>query len=229
MASPSPNSQQIPNGNLDPSSTWGDVNNITFLVQQTLARMQTATLVRIEKCSNTGGIAPVGYVDVTPLVNQIDGADNPTPHVTIYNLPYLRMQGGSDAVIMDPKVGDIGCAVFASRDISKVKSTKKQGNPGSRRQYNFADGMYLGGMLNGTPTQYIQFSAAGIEIHSPTAIVVNAPTVTINAAVTLNGTLSQTGGGTASFSGDVTAQGTSLHTHAHGGVQPGSGQTGVPV
>jgi len=29
--------------------------------------------------------------------------------------------------------------------------------------------------------------------------------------------------------GDVTAEGTSVHTHKHGGVQTGGGQTGVPV
>ena len=212
MASPSSGSQ-IPDGSLTPSSTWGDFNNIAFMVQQALGKMQTATLVRIEACTNSGGLSPVGYVDVTPLVNQLDGQGNPTPHVTIYNLPYFRLQGGANGIIIDPQKGDIGVAVFASRDISQVKTTKKQGNPGSRRQYSFADGMYLGGMLNGTPTQYIQFSAAGIRIHSPTQVKLDAPdvlieaqtveinaststtvttpTFTVNGATVLNGPLSQ--------------------------------------
>jgi phage gp45-like len=117
--------------------------------------------------------------------------------------------------------------------------------------------MYLGGMLNGTPTQYVQFSAAGIKLHSPTAVVLEAPaiqltgqtveiaasasatvttpTFTVNGATVLNGTISQTGGGTANFSGsmevtgDVTAQGTSVHNHVHGGVQPGGGNSGAPA
>ncbi len=250
MASPS-SDNQIPNGPLDPSSTWGEFNNIAFMVQQALGKMQTATLVRIESCTNAGGLSPVGYVDVTPLVNQLDGQGNPTPHVTIYNLPYFRLQGGANGVIIDPQKGDIGVAVFASRDISQVKATKKQGNPGSHRQYSFADGMYLGGMLNGAPTQYIQFSAAGIKIHSPTAIILEAPdiqlnaatveingtasttvttpTFTVNGATVLNGTVSQTGGGSATFSGDVTAQGTSVHNHRHSGVTAGGSQTGTPV
>ena len=228
-----------------------------FMVQQALGKMQTATLVRIESCTNAGGLSTVGYVDVTPLVNQLDGQGNPTPHVTIYNVPYFRLQGGANGIIIDPQKGDIGVAVFASRDISQVKTTKKQGNPGSHRQYSFADGMYLGGMLNGTPTQYIQFSAAGIKIHSPVAVVLDAPDIqlnaatvgingttsttvttpkfTVNGATVLNGTISQTGGGAAQFSGsmsvtgDVTAVGVSLHNHVHDGVVAGGDNTGPPV
>lgn len=239
-----------PNGLMPLQAALGEFDRIAFMVQQALGKMQTATLVRIESCTNAGGLSPVGYVDVTPLVNQLDGQGNPTPHVTIYNVPYFRLQGGANGIIIDPQKGDIGVAVFASRDISQVKTTKKQGNPGSHRQYSFADGMYLGGMLNGTPTQYVQFSAAGIKIHSPTAVVieapvveidaatsctVNTPTFTVNGATVLNGTVQQTGGGSAAFSGsmavtgDVTAQGTSVHNHKHGGVQTGGGQTGVPV
>ena len=161
MASPSSDKAQIPDGALLPSSTWGEFNNMAFMVQQALGKMQTATLVRIESCTNSGGMSPVGYVDVTPLVNQLDGQGNPTPHVTIYNVPYFRLQGGANGIIIDPQKGDIGVAVFASRDISQVKATRKQGNPGSHRQYSFADGMYLGGMLNGAPTRYIRFDSDG--------------------------------------------------------------------
>lgn len=251
MASPSSDKAQIPDGALLPSSTWGEFNNIAFMVQQALGKMQTATLVRIESCTNAGGLSPVGYVDVTPLVNQLDGQGNPTPHVTIYNLPYFRLQGGANGIIIDPQKGDIGVAVFASRDISQVKTTKKQGNPGSHRQYSFADGMYLGGMLNGTPTQYIQFSTAGIRIHSPTRVKIDAPdvlieaqTVEINASTsttvttptftvngdavvnghtTMAGGVAQTGGGAATFSGSMTVTGdvTAQGTSVHNHVHGG--------
>jgi len=237
-------SQSVGNGQLKPQSTWGEFNNIAFMVQQAIGKMQTATLVRIEACTNAGADSPVGYVDVTPLINQIDNQGSPTPHVTIHNLPYLRLQGGANAIIMDPQKGDVGVAVFASRDISKVKATKKQGNPGSFRQYSFADGMYLGGMLNGIPSQYVQFSTAGITIHSPTAIVLEAPDIKLNAptieingststtittpsfiingASTFNGSISQAGGATSTFSGDVAVQGTSVHNHIHTSTTPGT-------
>ena len=250
MALQSPDANGVTSGQQKPQSTWGEFNNLAFMVQQALAKMQTATLVRIESCTNSGGLSPVGYVDVTPLVNQLDGQGNPTPHVTIYNLPYFRLQGGANGVIIDPQKGDIGVAVFASRDISQVKATRKQGNPGSHRQYSFADGMYLGGMLNGTPTQYIQFSAAGIRIHSPTQVKLDAPdvlieaqTVEINASAsatvttptftvngdtvingntTMAGGVAQTGGGSAHFSGAMTVDGdvTAEGTSVHNHTHP---------
>lgn len=171
--------KEIPTGQQKPSSTWGEFNNIAFMVQQAIGKLQTATLVRIEKCTNSGGLSPVGFVDVTPLVSQLDAAGNPTPHVTIFNVPYSRLQGGKNAVIVDPEPGDIGVAVFASRDITKVKATKGAANPGSFRQYSFSDGLYLGGMLNGTPTQYVRFAPDGITIHSPNVVKLEAPLVTV--------------------------------------------------
>lgn len=248
---------EIPLGPLQPETNQGEPNRQAFAIQQLLSKMQTATLVRIDAVTNSGGLSPVGFVDVTPLVNQVDGAGNPTPHVTIFNIPYFRLQGGGNAIILDPEPGDLGICVFASRDISKVKATRKQANPGSFRKYAFSDGLYIGGVLNGTPSQYVQFSAAGIRIHSPvqvkldapdvlisaTTVEINAsasttvttPTFTVNGQTVLNGTLSQTGSGAATFSGTLTATGdivgagTSLHTHVNTGVVPGGGNSGPPA
>lgn len=167
----------IPPGFVQPSTMWGVYNQLRFVIQQAIAKMQTATIVKVVACSNDGGVSPVGTVDVQILVNQINGQGVPTPHVTMYGLPYLRVQGGANAVILDPQPGDLGIAVFASRDISTVVSTKAQANPGSYRQYDFSDGMYLGGLLNGTATQYVQFAPGGINIVSPTAVTITAPSV----------------------------------------------------
>ena len=192
----------------------------------------------------------MGFVDVVPMVNQIDGAGNATPHTTIYNIPYLRMQGGANAVILDPQPGDIGICVFASRDISKVKATKAQGNPGSYRNYSFADGMYMGGLLNGTPTQYVEFSAAGINVTSPSVITLTAPTVNINASTAVNVTTpTETISGALNvqnvnsvanpclITGSIRATGDvqsnsgahSLNNHVHSGVTAGGANTGGAV
>jgi hypothetical protein len=165
---------------LRPSTLWGVYNNIYFAIQQALSNVQTASIVKVIACSNNGDISPVGTVDVQILVNQINGQGTPNPHVTMYDLPYLRMQGGANAVIIDPQVGDIGVAVFASRDITNVKSTKAQANPGSLRMHDFSDGMYLGGLLNDVPTQYVQFTSEGISIVSSTAVNVEAPAINAN-------------------------------------------------
>jgi hypothetical protein len=211
-----PNSEAASTGQLKASDTWGQYNNYAFVVRQLMAKMQTATLVKIVSCTNSGGLSPFGFVDVQPLVNQIDGSSPPnsTPHTTIYGLPYQRMQGGSNAIIMDPEPGDIGLAVFASRDISVVKNTQGQAKPGSLRAFDFADGMYVGGMLNAAPLQYVQFAPTGITIVSPTAITLQAPVINVE------GNLSITGGdatmsGTLITTGDITSNGISLQNHLH--------------
>jgi hypothetical protein len=165
---------------VDDGST--EFNALSFLVNQILNGRNVATLVQIKAVTNSGGLSPVGFVDVQPMVKQLDGDRNGWLHGVIYNIPYFRLQGGTDAIILDPKVGDIGLAVFADRDISSVKASKKISTPGSMRRSAKQDGLYFGGFLNGVPTQYVQFSAAGIKLHSPTAVILDAPDVQINAA-----------------------------------------------
>lgn len=225
----------------------GQYGALLFLVRSVLLKeLRTVDLVKVMSVTNDGGLAPVGFVDVLPLVDQVDGMGNATPHGVLHHLPYFRLQGGTDAVILDPKVGDIGIAAFASRDISSVKATKAQATPGSARSFDMADGLYFGGVLNGTPAQYVQFTAGGINVVSPSKVTITAPQVEADAAesftvnspvIFLNGNLAQGNGSTkypATLQGpltvvnDVTAQGTSVHTHTHGGVQTGSGSTGAP-
>ncbi|GKX47962.1 Gp138 family membrane-puncturing spike protein [Pectobacterium carotovorum] len=80
-----------------------------------------------------------------------------------------------------------------------------------------------------TPGKLTASAQGGTEITSPSIV--------LNGDVTINGNLSQgmgDSGGTATMNGpvnvtnDVTAGGKSVMTHAHGGVQPGSGNTGAP-
>lgn len=199
--------------NAKPQSFYGKYNNINFIVNQILSKIQTVTLVKIVSCTNEGGIAPVGFVDVMPLVNQIDGNGNNYQHGTIFNVPYCRIQGGTNAIIIDPVVGDIGMCGFANRDISTVKVSKKNSPPASMRKFSYSDALYFGGCLNGTPENYIQFQGNTISL--------KANSIIINGNVSLNGSLDVTN--------DVTANGTSLHTHVHSGVQTGTDNTGQPV
>jgi hypothetical protein len=163
-------------------TTVSEFNTLTFVVQMMLQKVQTVTLVKVISCSNSGGLSPVGTVTVQPLVNQMTGNRQAVAHGQIFNIPYLRIQGGANAVIIDPEPGDLGMAAFCSRDISAVKSAKGSANPGSFRMFDWADGLYLGGFLNGTPQQYIQFSAGGITVVSPTKITLQAPTVEVDAS-----------------------------------------------
>lgn len=190
-----------------------------FLVQQALAQIESATLVLVKGVTSDGALAIAGTVDVQPMVNQIDGNNNAVPHGIVYGLPYFRMQGGANAVIIDPEVGDIGLAIMANRDTSRVRATKAPANPGSRRRFDFSDGIYVGGLLNGIPTQFLRFSASGIELVSTTGIKLHAPTVTIEATnlnitadVAITGNLTVTG---AIIAGSGGADQVGLQTHLH--------------
>jgi hypothetical protein len=195
-------------------------NAMSFLVRQMLSRISTATVVQVVAVTNSGGVSPVGEVDVIPLVNQVDGAGNAVSHGTVYSIPYFRLQGGADAVILDPKVNDKGIAVFADHDISSVKANKGQANPGSNRRFDMADGLYLGGFLNGTPTQYVQFNTTGITVLSPTKITLHAPTTVVEGDLHVTQAVIAGYGG-----GDQVG----LQTHTHQQGADGHGDAEVPT
>lgn len=200
----------------DADSEFG---RMQFIAEQLLNSIATATLVLVKAVD-----VAAGTVDVQPLVAQIDGAGNAIAHATINNLPWFVHRAGSSAVKLVPRVGDIGMAVFCHNDISAVKKTGAAANPGSRRRFDWADGLYLGGFLGPTPTQTIELDDdAGITITgtSSNPVTINAPGgLSINGDVTLTGSL------TASV--DVIAGGKHLKTHTHTGVQTGSGTSGPP-
>ena len=129
----------------------------------------------------------MGFVDVQPMVNQINGANEAMPHGTIFNVPYLRMQGGSCAIVMDPAVGDIGIATFAAEDISSVKANKAVSNPGTRRRFSMADALYHGGVLNGVPTTFVKIEDGQVTITAATGVTVNAPQVETSGDVIIGG------------------------------------------
>lgn len=167
-------------GFASPTDYNGDYNRWRFMFESNLSRLQTSLPVRVDAVY-PGAIGPVGLVDVTVLVSQVGGDGSTMAGVSVPNVPYFRLQGGSNAVIIDPQPGDIGMAAFCSRDISAVKNARAAAPPGSARRYDPSDAMYFGGFLNSTPTQYIQFTDGGIVVHSPTSVAVTAPSVVVTA------------------------------------------------
>lgn len=180
-----------------------------------IGKISTCCPVRVVACTNNGGVTATGRVDVIPLVNQVSGAGFPTAHGIVKGIPYCRIQAGTSAVILDPVPGDVGVVVFAQRDISNVLPTGAQVNPGSFRQYDWADGIYISASYTVAPTSYINLSGGNISIVTPNTLSILA--ANINSA------------GTWSHNGTMTVQGTNIHTHVHGGVQSGSSNTGAPI
>ena len=204
------------------SAISSEFNAQAYIIQAFIDQIATCTLVQIKKVTGSNANAGGAFVDMQPLVNLIDPQRNPTKHGILSNRPCVGMQGGTNAIIIDPVVGDIGLAVFASRDISSVIAGIKNqnpdltANPSSFRTFDMADGIYVGGLMNGVATQTVVFTNTGITVTSPNAVTINAPTINLDNAGTalalLNNNLL-----------------TWLSTHTHSGVTTGTGVSGAPV
>jgi hypothetical protein len=223
-------------GFMQPGDAGSRYNILQFLIRQALATVRTAALVQVKAVTTSGGLSPIGTVDAVPLVNMLDGNGNATPHQKIFGLMYFRLQGGANAVIMDPVVGDIGVAVICDRDGSAVKSSLAQANPGSGRRFDLADGIYFGCTLSGSaPTQYVQFTATGINIVSASGgINLNGTIIDQSGNLQLAGAIEAVGGG--NYSGNIKTTGNIIagfggadqvglqtHTHPSNGAPPTPG------
>lgn len=167
-------------GKQQPTDATSKRNATLFTISQEIAKLDTVKIVQV-KAVDTGSKT----VDVMPLVRQTDGNDQVTDQITVYGVPYMQWQYGVNALLADPAVDDIGVLLCSDRDITAVKSTKAPAPPGSDRAYDRADGIYLGGLLNGDPEQSIEFTDSGIEISDKNSNVMlfGASGISINGVV----------------------------------------------
>lgn len=189
------------------------------LIRRVLSMAGANLPVRVLAVHGTG-VQPVGLVDVQPMVHQQDGVGRTVPHGVIHNVPYIRMQGGARAILCDPAVGDIGLIVVCGRDISGVKANRAPAPPGSFRQNDMADAIYLGGLLNAAPQEYIGWVGGDVHVQTTGAFVVQAASCQIGCDVQVSGRVVA--------QGDVLAGGISLGVHTHSGVRAGADSTGAP-
>lgn len=155
-------------GQQDPFDS-NSANDVTFfIVRQMMAQLEKMKLVQVVKVTGGGNsVAAAGTVDVQLLVNQLDGGGNAIKQGVVYGVPWVRLQGGKSAVIVDPVKGDIGFVLCEDRDISNVKSAASggkspQANPGSYRRNSISDGIYIGAILGkDAPEQYLFFNPDG--------------------------------------------------------------------
>jgi hypothetical protein len=172
-----------------------------FIIQKLIRGIHTAALVKVLAVYPTAGM--VGFVDVQPLVLDQDTNGVVIAQTPIYNIPFFRLQAGLSAVILDPVVGDLGLCVFTERDSTNVLKTRAAGAAPTNRAYSSADGLYLGGVLNGDPTQWVKFTATGgidinstgnlsleaagtMTLHATGAMTITAASLTVNAPTTFN-------------------------------------------
>lgn len=173
-----------------------DYNALSFIIQQAIrGQVNTAIICKVVGVS-------AGYVDVLPMITQIDGFNEAVAPTTLYHLPYFRYHSGICAVKIDPVVGDLGLAVFAQKDCSSVtQGTTEPQKPASFRENTMGNGFYIGGFLNKEPSCYVELKQSG-------EVIINAP-----AGLTVNGDISVSGGINASS--DIVGGGISLDNHTH--------------
>lgn len=211
-------------GMQDFGSDGNEENYLDFLIEQAINRRNHAALVRVVRAPYDSSGAPItpgapgaiGFVDVQPLVNQADGWSIGVPHGVVHQLSYYRSQGGGNAFICDPVVGDTGKMVVADRDTSIVKATGAQGNPGSQRRNSLSDGTYIGNTQGGIPTQYFTWLSQGFRVVDAFGNTITGTST----GVVINGVrISQAG---EIYNPADTAFGTHVHPN-------GSPDTGPPV
>lgn len=202
-----------------------------FQIEQWMKEVHTALPVRVleafpQEPGDAGG-DKAGFVHVELMIDQMDNEDRKIDTRTLYNLPYLRAQGGVCAFVVDPEPGDLGFAVFCERDISIFKRTLEKCLPDSLRMFSQSDGIYVGGILNKPPKLYV-------HIHPEKGVIVETDEknltlrcggdcdVAIQGRQTINCDLTD-------HSGNIVIDGISFVDHVHTGVMPGGGLTGTPA
>ena len=157
------------------NSGTSEYNALQFMIQQAIrGQVNTAIPVRVTAVSGQ-------YVSAVPLVTQVDGYGEAIAPADLYQLPFLRIQGGIAAIVADPIPGDIGLAVFAKSDCSNVKQgTTEPQQPATFRKFSMSDGFYLGGFLNQQPQCYI-------EVKQDHTINIQASTVNISGDCVIGG------------------------------------------
>ncbi|EMQ4317135.1 phage baseplate protein [Yersinia enterocolitica] len=136
--------------------------------------------IRLATVTDVRGEAPNLVVDVLPLVADVRSSDRTIIQGSqIYNIPVWRLQRGGSAIIMNPVAGDIGLIAVSDVDISVARSSRKESVPGSMRTHSQSDAIYFGGVLNGQPTQFIEFADGAINITSPNPVNITCSKATV--------------------------------------------------
>ncbi len=214
---------------ITPAQQSAPALNAEALVRALLEGVRTAVPVKVLAVyPGTGSPPDIGTVDLQPLIQWVDAAGTLHALGTTFNAPFLRLQAGSNAVVLDPVVGDIGLGVVCDRDITALLAANGQpSGPGSARTHSTSDLVYVASLQSASPvTQYLSLTANGITLLSPNTVTIQA------AQINLIGPVSQTNGDvsvqtqitvpTLQATSDVTVPNGSVNNHVHSDPQGGT-------
>lgn len=142
-----------------------DYNALIYIINSVIKKVNTADLVRVLSVNTENKT-----ISVIPIIKDANAEGEVIEPTPIFGIRYFQWQFGQNAIIGTPEVGDIGLIVTCKKDISSPDSGVIQ----TYREYCPADSIYIGGIfgLNQEPTQFIEFTANGINITSPKDITV---------------------------------------------------------
>lgn len=128
-------------------------------------------------------------VQVQPLIMLVDTNGNQIPRAQIANVPVLQIGSGGFLINFPIKTGDLGWIMANDRDISQFLSTYAQAQPNTFRKNDFADSIFIPGVLKGytiasedTNNLTLQNLDGTVKISlGPEKIKLTAPTVEVNA------------------------------------------------
>lgn len=162
------------------------------IVQSMLSLINTGDLVRVTKVDSSG-LAPVGFVSVKPLTLRIGADNNNIEQGEVHGVPFFRLQGGANGIVIDPQVGDIGYCGFCSRDISLVKRIRDMAAMNVYRVSDISDAVFFGGWSANPVEQYIWFDGDEIKIKANSKVVIDAPMTEVENNMFVKGSLTTVG------------------------------------
>ena len=142
-----------------------------FLIKHQTAQVRTVYLAEVVKVyagDPTADPPTPTTVDIKPVVQQMDAQGKAHSHDVIYGVLAARIHAGSNALLIDPEVGDVGVVHVSDRDISKVVANGgKESAPGSLRRHAMEDGVFHGGVFTKQAKNLIDLRGGNISITTP--------------------------------------------------------------
>lgn len=144
---------------MNPNKGNSTLNTLFTMMDNAVSRIFTAMPVQVLTVDTDKRL-----LDVMPMVSMLDNEGQAVEHAQISNIPYARQQAGDYGIIIDPKVGDKGLVVFASRDISNVVANRSKHIPASMRKHSISDAVYIASLLNEDPRTWLQITDGKLEM-----------------------------------------------------------------
>ena len=167
--------------------------------------------------------AKVTIANKLTLSQNADGSLVTKNYAPIY-AKVLFLGWGDIGVTHPVNVGSEGILLFNDREIESRYINCNISNLAYDRKHSKTDAIFISGLLS-LPNMIATLTDCINIFYKTSNIQVSESGITINGNTTINGNLQVNG--SINATGDIVANGISLLSHIHGGVETGTGTTGV--